>query len=59
MPYIDQTANAIFSCFRRTAAVRLLYSLSFIKNVLNLDNIFPYADNLSSINLNWLVSEDI
>ena len=26
---------------------------SFIKNVLNLDNIFPYADNLSSINLNY------
>ena len=25
----------------------------FIKNVLNLDNIFPYADNLSSINLNY------
>ena len=26
---------------------------SFIKNILNLDNIFPYADNLSSINLNY------
>ena len=26
---------------------------SFIKNVLNLENIFPYADNLSSINLNY------
>ena len=26
---------------------------SFIKNVLNLDKIFPYADNLSSINLNY------
>ena len=26
---------------------------SFIRNVLNLDNIFPYADNLSSINLNY------
>lgn len=26
---------------------------SFIKNVINLDNIFPYADNLSSINLNY------
>ncbi len=26
---------------------------SFIKNVLNLDNIFPYADNLSSININY------
>ena len=26
---------------------------NFIKNVLNLDNIFPYADNLSSINLNY------
>ncbi len=26
---------------------------SFIKSVLNLDNIFPYADNLSSINLNY------
>ena len=25
----------------------------FIKNVLNLDNIFPYDDNLSSINLNY------
>ena len=25
----------------------------FIKNVLNLGNIFPYADNLSSINLNY------
>jgi hypothetical protein len=25
----------------------------FIRNVLNLDNIFPYADNLSSINLNY------
>ena len=26
---------------------------SFIRNVLNLDKIFPYADNLSSINLNY------
>jgi hypothetical protein len=26
---------------------------SFIKNVLHLDNIFPYADSLSSINLNY------
>ena len=26
---------------------------SFIKNVLNLNNIFPYIDNLSSINLNY------
>ena len=26
---------------------------SFIKKVLNLDKIFPYADNLSSINLNY------
>ncbi len=26
---------------------------NFIKNVLNLDNIYPYADNLSSINLNY------
>ncbi len=26
---------------------------SFIKNVLDLDSIFPYADNLSSINLNY------
>ena len=26
---------------------------SFIRNVLNLDNIFPYADNLSSINVNY------
>ena len=26
---------------------------SFIKKVLNLDNIFPYIDNLSSINLNY------
>ena len=26
---------------------------SFIKNVLNLEKIFPYADNLSSINLNY------
>ncbi len=25
----------------------------FIKNVLSLDNIYPYADNLSSINLNY------
>ena len=25
----------------------------FIRNVLNLDNIFPYADNLSSINVNY------
>ena len=26
---------------------------SFIKNILNLDQIFPYTDNLSSINLNY------
>ena len=26
---------------------------SFIRNVLNLDNIFPYSDNLSSINVNY------
>ena len=26
---------------------------NFIKNILNLDNIFPYDDNLSSINLNY------
>ena len=26
---------------------------NFVKNVLNLDNIYPYADNLSSINLNY------
>ena len=30
-----------------------MHYFSFIKNVLNLDNIFPYADNLSSINLNY------
>ena len=26
---------------------------SFIRNILNLDNVFPYADNLSSININY------
>tara|TARA_Y100000996_G_C22408831_1_gene596318 strand:+ start:73 stop:855 length:783 start_codon:yes stop_codon:yes gene_type:complete len=26
---------------------------NFVKNVLNLNNIYPYADNLSSINLNY------
>ena len=41
----------------KTSDLNILYNSnifkSFIKNVLNLDNIFPYADNLSSINLNY------
>ena len=41
----------------KTSDLNILYNSnifkSFIKNVLNLDNIFPYTDNLSSINLNY------
>ena len=39
---VTEGKNSLFDIFK-----------SFIKNVLNLDNIFPYADNLSSINLNY------
>ena len=41
----------------KSSDLNILYNAdifkSFIKNVLNLDKIFPYADNLSSINLNY------
>ncbi len=41
----------------KNSDLNILYSSDifkfFIRNVLNLDKIFPYADNLSSINLNY------
>ena len=41
----------------KSSGLNILYNSdifkSFIRKVLNLDKIFPYADNLSSINLNY------